>query len=135
MTIITKKIAINSNKRLEIIDITEEINKVIDDSKVDKGIVNLFSKHSTSSIIINENEVGLVEDMENILKELVPDENSYNHDIIDNNADSHLRAMLLGPSETIPISDNKLDLGTWQSVFFIELDGPRTRNITVTIFY
>ncbi|MDR0900788.1 MAG: secondary thiamine-phosphate synthase enzyme YjbQ [Methanobrevibacter sp.] len=125
----SENLPIKSSKRLQIIDITDKINRFINNSDVTNGIAIIFSKHSTSSIIINENEKGLLNDFEKILTKIVPDKNSYEHDIIDNNADSHLRSMILGSSETIPIKNNKLDLGTWQSVFFIEFDGPRNRNI------
>lgn len=119
----SKKIILNTNKNFEIIDITSQINREID---IDSGIVNVFSKHSTSAIVVNENESGLLKDLELMLGDLVSDKYSWQHDRIDNNAKSHLKSFLLSSSETIPIKNGKLDLGTWQSVFFIELDGPRT---------
>ena len=118
----SKKIILNSNKNFEIIDITSKINREID---IESGIANIFSKHSTSAIVVNENESGLLADLELMLSDLVSDKYSWQHDRIDNNAKSHLKSFLLSSSETIPISNGKLDLGTWQSVFFIELDGPR----------
>jgi len=120
-------------ERIEVIDITREVNSIVANSGVKTGLVNVFSKHSTSGIVINENESGLVEDFKNLLINLVPEENGYNHDIIDNNADSHLRSLLLGNSVSVPFDDGRMELGTWQSIFFIELDGPRTRNINVTV--
>ena len=128
------KIKINSSKRTEIRDITLEVQSAIDKSKVNNGIINIFSKHSTSAIVINENEKGLLSDFERILKDIVPNDNSYQHDMIDNNADSHLRSFFIGSSQSIPINNKKLAIGTWQSVFFIELDGPRnSRIIELTI--
>ncbi len=118
----SKKIILNSNKNFEIIDITSKINREID---IESGIANIFSRHSTSAIVVNENESGLLADLELMLSDLVSDKYSWQHDLIDNNAKSHLKSFLLSSSETIPISNGKLDLGTWQSVFFIELDGPR----------
>lgn len=118
----SKKIIINSNKKFEIIDITSKINREID---IVEGIANIFSRHSTSAIVVNENEKGLLNDLEQMLNDLVSDKYSWQHDLIDNNAKSHLKSFLLSSSETIPVSNGKLDLGTWQSVFFIELDGPR----------
>ena len=105
----------------------------MDESKIANGIVNIYSKHSTSAIVVNEDETGLLEDFKNILTNIVPENNSYNHDNIDNNADSHLRSLFLGPSETIPFCDKRLSLGTWQSIFFIELDGSRKRTVEVTV--
>ena len=119
----SKKIILNTNKNFEIIDITSQINREID---IDSGIVNVFSKHSTSAIVVNENEIGLLKDLELMLGDLVSDKYSWQHDRIDNNAKSHLKSFILSSSETIPVANGKLDLGTWQSVFFIELDGPRT---------
>lgn len=134
MEIINDSLIINSRSRFHIIDITHNINLKIKDSKVDCGIVNIFSKHSTSAIVINENESGLCTDIENKLYDLIPPNQDYSHDVIDNNCDSHLKSLFLGSSETVPIKEGHLNLGTWQSVFFIELDGPRSkREIILTI--
>jgi len=119
---------------LKIIDITSKINEIITNSKVSNGIVNLFSKHSTSAICVNENEEGLLEDLEFALSNIISNKFSYKHDNIDNNAKAHLKSFLLSSSESIPIYNNKLNLGTWQSVFFIELDGPRhNRIVNITL--
>jgi len=131
MTIKTRSLKLNTNKNFEIIDITSQINNLID---VETGIISIFSKHSTSAIVVNENEEGLLNDLEFTLNNLITDKFSYSHDRIDNNARSHLKSFLLSSSECLPIKNGKLDLGTWQSVFFIELDGPRSnRTITLTI--
>jgi secondary thiamine-phosphate synthase enzyme len=131
MTIKSHSIKINTNKNFEIIDITSKINESID---IGEGIISIFSKHSTSAIVVNENEAGLLEDLEFMLGNLISDKYSYQHDRIDNNAKSHLKSFLLSSSECLPVKNGKLDLGTWQSVFFIELDGPRHgRTITLTM--
>ena len=122
-----------SAKRVEIIDITKDINKILAVCKINEGIINIFAVHSTAGIVINENESRLIKDFENSLENLIPEKNNYGHDQIDNNADSHIRAFFIGSSETIPFSCNSLSLGTWQSVFFVELDGPRNRKFIVTI--
>ena len=127
----SKKLILNSSRNFEIIDITSMINDEID---IKSGIVNIFSKHSTSAIVVNENESGLLNDLELMLGDLVSDKYSWQHDRIDNNAKSHLKSFLLSSSETIPISNGKLDLGTWQSVFFVELDGTR-KNRTVNLTF
>jgi secondary thiamine-phosphate synthase enzyme len=124
---------VKTSERLEIIDISSGINSIVAGSDVKTGLVNVFSKHSTSGIVINENESGLVEDFKNLLKKIVLDDAGYKHDRIDNNADSHLRSLLLGNGVSVPVDNGRMDLGIWQSIFFIELDGPRTRNITVTV--
>ncbi|MCX9013230.1 MAG: secondary thiamine-phosphate synthase enzyme YjbQ, partial [Candidatus Methanoperedens sp.] len=84
-------------------------------------------------IIVNENEQGLRKDILDMLEILIPQNKSYVHDRIDSNAHSHLRAVLLGISETIPIENGHLVLGTWQGIFFVELDGPRNRTVNVKI--
>ena len=131
MTIKTHSLKINTDKSFEIIDITSKVNDLID---VESGIISIFSKHSTSAIVVNENERGLLNDLEFTLNNLITDKFSYEHDRIDNNAKSHLKSFLLSSSECLPIKNGRLDLGTWQSVFFIELDGPRHgRTISLTI--
>jgi len=131
MTVKSYSFKIDTNKNFEIIDITSKINELID---IDVGIISIFSRHSTSAIVVNENESGLLNDFEFMLDNLVSDKFSYQHDRIDNNASSHLKSFLLSSSECLPIKNGKLDLGTWQSVFFIELDGPRHgRTVTLTM--
>ena len=138
MVVVNKSLNIDSGSKFQIIDITSDIINILndisrDDEKIFNGIVNVFSKHSTTAICVNENENGLLNDFEKALKSLIKENDKYKHDCIDNNASSHLRAFLLGSSETLPIVDGRLDLGTWQSVFFVELDGPRRgRTIDLT---
>ncbi len=131
MTVKSYSLKINTNKNFEIIDITSQINNLID---IEEGIISIFSRHSTSAIVVNENESGLLKDLEFTLDNLIQDKFSYQHDRIDNNARSHLKSFLLSSGESMPIKNGKLDLGTWQSVFFIELDGPRaSRTVTLTM--
>lgn len=131
MTVKTYSIKINTSKNFEIIDITSKIN---DSICISEGIISIFSKHSTSAIVVNENEYGLLQDIQFTLDNLISDKYSYSHDRIDNNARSHLKSFLLSSSECLPIKNGKLDLGTWQSVFFVELDGPRhARTIILTM--
>ena len=131
MTVKSYSLKLDTNKQFEIIDITSRINELID---INEGIISIFSRHSTSAIVVNENEKGLLADFEFTLENLITDKYSYSHDRIDNNARSHLKSFLLSSSESLPVKNQKLDLGTWQSVFFIELDGPRrSRTITLTM--
>ena len=127
-------IDLKTDERIEILDITPEIQFIVAKSSCKTGIVNVYSRHSTSGIVVNENEIGLLEDFQCILERLVPENENYQHNMIDNNADSHLRSFFIGNSEVIPVNNEKLDLGTWQSLFFVELDGPRNREVTVTVF-
>ena len=131
MTVKSNSFNFDTNKNFEIIDITSKINDLLD---INEGIVSIFSRHSTSAIVVNENESGLLSDLEFTLDNLITDKYSYSHDRIDNNARSHLKSFLLSSSESLPVKNGKLDLGTWQSVFFIELDGPRrSRTVTLTM--
>ena len=138
MVVINKSLRISSSSNFQIIDITSDIvailNETTKENKIDNGIVNIFTKHSTSSIRVNENEKGRLLDFEKALKDVIKEKDNYKHDYIDNNAASHIRAFFLGSSETIPIVDGRLDLGSWQSIFFIEWDGPRT-NRTVDLTF
>jgi len=124
---------IKTYERLEIRDISKEINCITGKSGVKNGLVNIFSTHSTSGIVVNENEPGLLEDFKDLLQTVIPSENNYKHDRIDNNADSHLRALFIGNNVTVPLENGKIELGTWQSIFFVELDGPRIRNISISV--
>ena len=138
MVIISKSLKISSSSNFQIMDITRDIvailNETSKENKIENGIVNIFTKHSTSAIRVNENEKGLLLDFEKALKDIVKEKDNYKHDFIDNNAASHIRAFILGSSETIPIVDGRLDLGTWQSIFFVELDGPRSNRIVELTF-
>jgi secondary thiamine-phosphate synthase enzyme len=127
------KLKIETTKRIELIDITSEVQQEIMKREVSEGICIISTRHTTAGIIINENESGLKEDIINLLQKLVPTGAGYRHDRIDNNADAHLRALLLGASEALPISQGKLELGSWQSVFFAEMDGPRNRTVNLTV--
>jgi len=126
-------IEVKTSKRVEIIDITDEVRKVVEKSDVKEGITVVYTTHTTTAIIINENESRLKEDILNILEKLIPTGAGYKHDEIDNNADAHLRAILLGNSVVIPIENGRLCLGTWQRIMFIELDGPRSRRVLVKV--
>jgi len=124
---------LKTDERTEIIDVTSQIKYIVGKSSIETGIVNVYSKHSTSGVVINENEPGLIEDFIKALQTIIKTDSNYKHNNIDNNADSHLRSFLIGNSVILPLDDGNIDLGTWQSIFFVELDGPRTRKVTVTV--
>ncbi|RLF58471.1 MAG: YjbQ family protein [Thermoplasmata archaeon] len=125
------EISISTNERFELVDITYEVQKLLEDFDLDEGAVLIFTKHTTTALMINEKETGLLKDFKKIMKELVPEGREYEHNRIDNNADSHLRAILLSSSLVVPVSNRRLELGSWQRIFLVELDGPRTRKIIV----
>jgi secondary thiamine-phosphate synthase enzyme len=130
-----ERIEIETGQSTELIDITGKVKEIVKSrsSNVNSGICVVFTRHTTSGIIINENETGLKNDILAFLNELIPKGKGYLHDKIDNNAHAHLRAVLLGSSVTIPIEKGDLTLGTWQSIFFVECDGPRRREVYVTV--
>ncbi len=130
-----KEIILSTKEHNEIVDITDKVQKIVSESKVKEGLCNIFTMHATAAIIINENyDSNLRSDIIKALNKSIPERNNYLHDRIDKNAASHIRATILGPSETIPIKDGNLQLGTWQQIAFFELDGPRSeRRIAVSI--
>jgi secondary thiamine-phosphate synthase enzyme len=123
-----ERFEITTDDRLQAIDITDRVvNALPDDAD---GAVTVRSRHTTAGVVVNEAERRLMTDIETFLADVVPDE-GWHHDEIDDNADSHLRALLCGGSETLPVHEGALDLGTWQSVLLVECDGPRTRTVEV----
>jgi len=124
---------IQTTTQTELIDITDRVRTAVTESGIADGICVISTRHTTSSIIINENERGLKNDLLDMLENLIPENKSYAHNQIDNNAHAHLRAVVLGMSEIIPIEDGHLVIGTWQRIFFVELDGPRKRNVIIKI--
>ncbi len=116
---------------LDFTDITEDVREIVRRAKVKSGILTLFIPGATAAIVINENEPNIIEDFKEAISRLAPDSASYRHG---SNARSHVRAMALGPSETIPIGNGTLEMGTWQSIFLVELDvRPRNRRIVVRV--
>ena len=128
-----ERIELRTTESTELIDITNEVKRIVSAKGVDSGICVVFTRHTTTGIIINENETGLRSDILRLLDELVPRGKGYLHDRIDSNAHAHLRAVLLGSSVSIPIENGSMTLGTWQSIVFVECDGPRQREVFVQI--
>ena len=127
---------------IEFVDLTDHINQHLRRSNIRDGSVTVFSRHTTAAIKINEAEELLIEDFKYFLKRLCPIGHGYHHNDMGRrkppiapderpNGHSHLMHLLLSTSETIPVIDNRLALGTWQRVFMIELDGPRSREVMV----
>jgi len=119
---------VSTDERLEVRDVTAQVANALGPNAT--GTVTVFVEHTTAAVTINEGESRLLSDFETALDDLVPD-SGWAHDTIDDNADSHVRSMLVGPSVTVPVADGSLQLGTWQSILFVECDGPRTRTVQV----
>ena len=125
---------VTSSKRFEIIDINKQVKDFIEKSSIKNGLCHVYTMHATSAIIVNENDDPQVcDDLLECLGKLVP-QGIWKHDEEDGNTDAHIKASIIGPSETIPIIDGKLALGEWQNIMFCDFDGPReNRKIVVTI--
>jgi secondary thiamine-phosphate synthase enzyme len=123
-------ITVETDRRTQVKDVTEAVAATVPEDAT--GTATVFSQHTTAAVVVNEGEQRLLQDVEGFLDGLVPDA-GWAHDEIDDNADSHLRALLLGPGETVPVADGRLQLGTWQSILLVELDGPRSRTLSVTV--
>ncbi|HTX44918.1 MAG TPA: secondary thiamine-phosphate synthase enzyme YjbQ [Solirubrobacteraceae bacterium] len=119
-----------------VVDLTEGITRVVGATGVERGLVTVFATGSTVAITTMEYEPGGVADLQQLLDQLIPPREDYEHNRRnhDTNAHAHLRAALIGPSETIPLVDGRLMLGTWQQVVLIDFDDrPRTRTVTVQV--
>jgi len=123
-----------TTRREELIDITKEVRAVLADSGVKNGLVSVYVQGATAAVMIQENwDESVQTDVVNLLKELIP-RGEWLHDQQDGNGDAHLKAGLVGPSETIPVIDGALGLSRWQNVFLCEFDGPRpARPVCVTV--
>jgi secondary thiamine-phosphate synthase enzyme len=127
-------IIIETTKPNALYDITRQVDEIVGQSKVNSGTVNVYARGATAAIMIQENWDDSVQtDVVNLLAKLIPN-GVWLHDAQDGNGDSHLKAGIVGPSETIPIINGKMGLSTWQNIFFCEFDGPREkREIVVTV--
>ena len=129
-----KVITIRTDRKCSLYDITAEVSKAVRESGICNGLVSVYARGSTAAIMIQENwDQSIQNDVVNLLNKMIPS-GIWEHDMQDNNGDSHLKAGLVGPSETIPVIDGKPGLSTWQNVFFCEFDGPREkREIVLTV--
>lgn len=124
---------VSTSKKQQLIDITQQIEEAVKKSGVKEGLCNVYVQHATAAITINENaDPNITLDILDALDKMVK-EGGWRHDRIDNNAAAHIKAAIIGPSETIPIKDGKMQLGTWQDLFLCCFDGPRERKIKVTV--
>ena len=123
---------ISTRSRAELIDITAQVQDVVKKSGISEGICVVYVPHTTAGITINEGaDPDVRRDILEQLERLVPRDGSYRH--VEGNADAHIKASILGSSVLIPVSGGRLSLGTWQAVFFAEVDGPRSRRVLVQV--
>jgi secondary thiamine-phosphate synthase enzyme len=136
MKSITKYLTFHTEKRFKLINITPEIEKIVRESAVNEGICLVNSMHITSSIFINDDEIGLLQDFEKWLENLAPHaptEQYLHNDTGEDNADAHLKRQIMGRETVIAITKGKLDFGPWEQIFYGEFDGCRNKRILVKV--
>lgn len=144
MQIKAKKLLVKTKQGPEFIDITEDVASFVGDSGLKNGLVAICSEHTTAAIKINENEPLLIGDMVNFLQKIASPQDYYAHNDFairtehmhpdePKNGHSHCQHLLLSASETVPLIEGKMQLGTWQRIFLVELDHARERQITVEV--
>jgi secondary thiamine-phosphate synthase enzyme len=127
-----KEINVRTNLRTEMVDITSLIQAAIEERKVKSGICVVFTPHTTAAITINENaDPDVPRDIISSLENVFPQNADYRH--VEGNSPAHVKSSLVGASELVLIEDGLIVLGTWQSIFFCEFDGPRSRKIFLSI--
>lgn len=125
------EIAVHSHARRQLIVITAEVQKAVRESGVDRGLCHVYVPHTTAAVVINENaDPDVPRDLLAAYETLVPNI-SFAH--AEGNSDAHFLSTVLGCSVTVPVEAGRARLGTWQGIFFVELDGPRTRRVCVTV--
>ncbi len=133
MKTLTKYIYFNTKNRIEFVNITNQIEEIVSESKIKEGIVLVNPMHITASVYINDAESGLIEDYKEWLKKLVP-EKDYKHNLTgEDNAFSHLMRTIMGREVTIAITNGKLDFGTWEQIYYAEFDGQRKKRVLVKV--
>jgi len=128
----TDTLTVRSKHKADVIDVTDRVQQVVRDSGVGTGLCHVYVAHTTAGVFINENaDPDVTTDVLTTLEGLVPWENGYRH--AEGNAAAHIKATLIGTSQTIPVRDGRLALGQWQGIYLAEFDGPRERRVQVTV--
>lgn len=133
MSVRWQTLTVQSKKKTELLNITDAVARACREAPLGEGLVIVSCPHTTAGVLIQEAEPGLLRDLEAWLVRAVPETIEYRHDRVDSNAASHLRAVLAGCSVIVPVRDGRPALGTWQRILFVELDGPRSREVLVGI--
>ena len=127
------ELRIRTAAKREMVDLTARVVEIVARSGLAEGLCSVYVPHATAAVVINENDdPNVCTDVLVALDRLIP-AGIWRHDRVDGNAASHIQATLLGPGETIPVKDGRLQLGTWQAVMLVELDGPRERRVLVSV--
>jgi secondary thiamine-phosphate synthase enzyme len=128
-----QEVTYRTRQRYQLIDLTADVRGLVAAAGVDEGVCSVYVPHATAAIVIHENDdPNLCPDLLDALDRLVP-EGVWRHDRVDGNGAAHIKSAILGPSETVPVREGRLLLGTWQAIMLVELDGPRQRRVVVTV--
>ena len=134
MKVYTEYLTFNTKKQQEMVHITPQVEAIVRKSGVEDGLCFVSPMHITAAIYVNDHESGLIEDISTWLEKLAPRLPGYkHHQTGEDNADAHLKAMLLHHETTLPVTDSRLDLGTWQRIFYAEFDGRRPKRVIVKV--
>jgi len=129
--VFNESFSFSTKREFEFLDLTDRVLEAVSKSGVKDGLVHVFAPHATGILILTENEQELLNDLRRWLENVVPKSRDYGHP---SNAHSHLRSVLLSPERTLPVVDGRVQLGTWQSLMFVETDVyPRTRTVVVSV--
>jgi secondary thiamine-phosphate synthase enzyme len=132
MTVKHEEIAVETRRREETIDITPRVKAAVTRAKIRDGLVGVSVAHTTAGVFVNENaDPDVQSDLLRALERVVPRDAKYEH--AEGNGPAHIKAVLIGSSLTLPVRDGAIALGTWQGIYFAELDGPRERTATITV--
>jgi secondary thiamine-phosphate synthase enzyme len=130
----TEYLTFHTKKHREYIHITPQVEAAVRKSGVQEGLALVSAMHITAAVYVNDHESGLIQDIDEWLEKLAPFRKEYrHHQTGEDNADSHLKSLLLHQAVTLPITNGKLDLGTWQRVFYAEFDGQRAKRVIIKI--
>ncbi len=130
----TKYLWFNTKKHREYINITDEVEQVLTESEIKEGMVLVSAMHITAGVYVNDAESGLISDIDKWLEEVAPFNISYNHHRTgETNGDSHLKSLLIGHEVIVPVTDGRLDLGTWQQIYYAEFDGQRNKRLIIKV--
>ncbi|RLF05821.1 MAG: YjbQ family protein [Thermoprotei archaeon] len=134
MRIYFKELTFRTHKRRELVDITSEVEKAVAESGIANGICLVFAPHATAAIIANEHEPGLMNDIIRKVEEEYPWDGKWEHNRIDDNAAAHLASAFISSARVFPVRNGRVVRGTWQNIFLLELDGPRSyRRVIVEV--
>jgi secondary thiamine-phosphate synthase enzyme len=128
-----KEVTHTTTKRIDLVDLTDQVTAFVETCDINDGICLIDSPHSTTAIVVNEHERGLMTDLLTTLQDLFPRGRGWLHDRVDDNAEAHMASMFLGHATAFPIQHGRLYRGTWQNIFLVELDGPRTRRVLIEV--